>query len=73
LAYVWNYRVLAEWGPTRTSTVTYITPVVGVILGAVILKETMSWHEPVGAVLVLIGVLLAQGRLKLPLGKASTL
>ena len=73
LAYVWNYRVLAEWGPTRTSTVTYITPVVGVILGTVILKETMSWHEPVGAILVLIGVLLAQGRLKLPMGKARSL
>ncbi len=66
MAYVWNYRVLAEWGPTRTSTVTYITPVIGVILGFVILKETMSWHEPVGAVIVLVGVLLAQGRLTLP-------
>jgi len=69
MAYVWNYRVLAEWGPTRTSTVTYITPVIGVILGILVLKETMSWHEPVGAVLVILGVLLAQGRLKLPLGK----
>lgn len=73
MAYVWNYRVLAEWGPTRTSTVTYITPVIGVILGTVILKETMSWHEPVGAVLVIMGVLLAQGRLKWPTGKARTL
>jgi drug/metabolite transporter (DMT)-like permease len=72
LAYVWNYRVLAEWGPTRTSTVTYITPVVGVILGTVILKETMSWYEPVGAILVIIGVLFAQGRLKLPTGKTRS-
>ena len=72
MAYVWNYRVLSEWGPTRTSTVTYITPVVGVILGAIILKETMSWHEPLGAVLVIIGVLLAQGRLRLPLGRPRT-
>ena len=66
MAYVWNYRVLAEWGPTRTSTVTYITPVIGVILGIVVLKETLSWHEPVGAVLVILGVLLTQGRLKWP-------
>lgn len=66
MAYVWNYRVLAEWGPTRTSTVTYITPVIGILLGIVVLKETMSWHEPVGAVLVIIGVLLAQERIKWP-------
>jgi len=73
MAYVWNYRVLAEWGPTRTSTVTYITPVIGVILGIVVLKETLSWHEPVGAALVILGVLLTQGRLRWPTVKARTL
>ncbi|MGV8876330.1 MAG: DMT family transporter [Rhodoglobus sp.] len=72
MAYVWNYRVLAEWGPTRTSTVTYITPVIGVILGIVVLKETMSWHEPLGALLVILGVLLAQGRLRWPTTKPRT-
>ncbi|TQO20168.1 drug/metabolite transporter (DMT)-like permease [Rhodoglobus vestalii] len=71
VAYVWNYRVLAEWGPTRTSTVTYITPVIGVILGFIVLKETLSWHEPVGAVLVILGVLLTQGRLRLPARKVD--
>ncbi|WP_341953151.1 DMT family transporter [Salinibacterium sp. TMP30] len=73
MAYVWNYRVLAEWGPTRTSTVTYITPVIGVILGIAVLKETLSWHEPVGAALVILGVLLTQGRLRWLTGKARTL
>lgn len=73
MAYVWNYRVLAEWGPTRTSTVTYITPVIGVILGILVLKETMSWNEPVGAILVIIGVLLAQGRLRWPMARVRTL
>ncbi|WP_232466199.1 DMT family transporter [Diaminobutyricimonas sp. LJ205] len=60
IAYVWFYNVLEAWGPTSTSTVTYITPVVGVVLGAVLLGETFSWHEPVGAVLVLLGILLTQ-------------
>ncbi|WP_233549077.1 DMT family transporter [Clavibacter lycopersici] len=32
LAYLWNMNVLLAWGPTATSTVTYITPVVGVAL-----------------------------------------
>ncbi len=29
IAYVWNQNTLRAWGPTRASTVTYITPVVG--------------------------------------------
>jgi len=64
LAYIWNINVLRAWGPTGTSTVTYVTPVVGVALGVLLLAERFSWHEPVGAVLVLLGILLAQGRLR---------
>ncbi|MCU1403751.1 MAG: EamA family transporter, partial [Glaciihabitans sp.] len=33
VAFLWNMNVLRAWGPTATSTVTYITPVVGVALG----------------------------------------
>ena len=65
LAYIWNINVLRAWGPTGTSTVTYVTPVVGVALGVLLLGERFSWHEPVGRVLVLLGILLAQGRLRL--------
>ncbi|WP_309105275.1 DMT family transporter [Microbacterium sp.] len=66
LAYIWNINVLRAWGPTGTSTVTYVTPVVGVALGVLLLGERFSWHEPVGAVLVLVGILFAQGRLRIP-------
>ncbi len=65
VAYIWNQNVLRAWGPTRASTVTYITPVVGVVLGVVILGEHLSWNEPVGAVVVFLGILLAQDRLRL--------
>ena len=65
LAYIWNINVLRAWGPTNTSTVTYVTPVVGVTLGVIVLAETFSWHEPTGAVLVLFGILLTQKRLRL--------
>lgn len=64
IAYVWNQNTVRAWGPTRASTVTYITPVVGVILGIVILGETISWNEPVGALVVFLGILLAQDRLR---------
>ncbi|MDW4573140.1 DMT family transporter [Microbacterium sp. M3] len=64
IAYVWNQNTVRAWGPTRASTVTYITPVVGVILGIAILGETISWNEPVGALVVFLGILLAQDRLR---------
>ncbi|GAA3899695.1 drug/metabolite transporter (DMT)-like permease [Microbacterium invictum] len=64
VAYIWNQNVLRAWGPTRASTVTYITPVVGVILGVIVLGEHLSWNEPAGAVLVFLGILLAQDRLR---------
>jgi len=67
LAYIWNINVLRAWGPTNASTVTYVTPVVGVVLGVLVLAETFSWHEPVGALLVLVGILLAQKRIRLRL------
>ncbi len=63
VAYIWNQNILRAWGPTRASTVTYITPVVGVVLGILLLGEALSWNEPVGAVLVFLGILLAQDRL----------
>lgn len=65
-AYVWNQNVLRAWGPTRASTVTYITPVVGVALGILILGERISWNEPVGAAVVFAGILLVQQRIHLP-------
>jgi drug/metabolite transporter (DMT)-like permease len=67
VAYIWHINVLRAWGPTTTSTVTYVTPVVGVALGVLVLSETFSWHEPVGALLVLVGILLTQKRVRLPL------
>jgi drug/metabolite transporter (DMT)-like permease len=60
MAYVWNTRVVVAWGAQRASTVTYLTPVVGVLLGIVVLGERLHWYEPVGGVLVVLGVVVAQ-------------
>ncbi len=64
VAYIWNQNTVRAWGPTRASTVTYITPIVGVLLGVVVLHEDVSWNEPVGALIVFLGILLAQNRLR---------
>lgn len=65
VVYIWNMNVLRAWGPTATSGVTYVTPVVGVALGILILHETLSWNEPVGALVVLAGILLTQQRVRI--------
>jgi len=65
VAYIWNINVLRAWGPTNASTVTYITPVVGVLLGVVVLGETFSLNQPAGAALVLVGILFTQQRIRL--------
>lgn len=70
LAYAWNQNVVRAWGPTRAATVTYLSPPVGVLLGVLVLGEGLVWNEPVGAVLVILGVLLAQRRLRLPASRA---
>lgn len=63
LAYVWNTNVVAGWGATNASTVTYLTPIVGVALGIALLGEAISWNEPVGALIVVLGIAISQGRL----------
>lgn len=65
VVYIWNMNVLRAWGPTATSGVTYVTPVVGVALGILVLGESLSWNEPVGAVIVLAGILLTQQRVRI--------
>lgn len=65
LAYVWNTNVVTGWGATNAATVTYLTPVVGVALGAVVLGETVSWNQPLGAAVVVLGIAISQNQLLL--------
>lgn len=40
---------------------TYLVPIFAVLLGALVLGERLTWHQPVGALVVLLGVAVAQG------------
>lgn len=71
LAYVMYYKLLAQVGSAIGSAVTYLSPIVGVILGILLLGETISWNEPVGAAIVLLGAAVAQGRIKLSRSKVG--
>ncbi|ALR10664.1 membrane protein [Mycobacteroides saopaulense] len=60
LAYVWNTRIINGWGATAASSVTYLTPVIGVLLGALLLGERIGWHEPLGGAIVIAGIMLSR-------------
>jgi drug/metabolite transporter (DMT)-like permease len=62
-AYIWNFSITAAAGSAIASSVTYLTPVVAVIVGRLYLGEVIVWHEIVGAIIVILGALLSQGRL----------
>jgi drug/metabolite transporter (DMT)-like permease len=64
VAYALNYRIIAVAGSTTASTVTYLTPVVAVVVGVAFLGESVSWNEPVGAAIVLVGVAISSGQLR---------
>ncbi len=55
-AYVLNYQVIAELGPTRASLVTYVIPVVAVAVGVVVLGEPFEARLVAGGVLIVAGI-----------------
>lgn len=63
IAYLLYHSLLRDAGATSTSLVTYLIPVTAVTLGVVVLDEPLTWNLFVGAVVVILGVALAEGRL----------
>lgn len=56
VAYVLNYRLITDDGPTVASTVTYLIPVVAVLVGIAVLGESLSLRLLFGMAVVLAGV-----------------
>jgi drug/metabolite transporter (DMT)-like permease len=63
IAYVLNFSLIRAAGATVASTVTYVVPVVSTLAGVLLLREPLTWNEPVGAAIILLAALAAQGRL----------
>ena len=64
IAYVFYYRIIDAAGSTVASSVTIVQPVVAVILGMLILHETLNWYEAVGGLVIVFGAMITQGRVK---------
>jgi drug/metabolite transporter (DMT)-like permease len=63
-AYILYYRVIDLAGTTIASSVTIVQPVVAVILGMLFLAETITWYELLGGAVIILGALIAQGRVR---------
>lgn len=61
LAYVLFWRIIRMAGPTVAATVTYLIPLVSTTRGVLVLGEQLTWNQPVGGAIALVGVALAQG------------
>jgi drug/metabolite transporter (DMT)-like permease len=72
IAYALNYAVVRAAGATIASTVTYLIPVFSTLLGVVVLGETLSWNQPVGAAILLLGIAVSQERLRIGAGAARS-
>ena len=64
IAYVLNYQIITSEGATVASTVTYLLPVVAIVLGVLVLGESVTTVVLAGVVLVLAGVALTRRHAK---------
>lgn len=59
VAYLLYFRLVMDIGPTSALTVTFLTPVFGVLWGHLFLDEAVGWHTLLGGLVVLAGTGLA--------------
>lgn len=55
-AYLLYFYLINAWGPTRASLVTYVFPVIGLLLGIIFLKEPADWRLLAGSALIVAGI-----------------
>lgn len=65
VAYLLSFRLVELAGATAASMVTYVIPIVAVVLGVVVLNEPVTWNLVVGAAIVIMGIaVFQQGRVR---------
>lgn len=65
IAFVLNLRMIRLIGASMTSMVTYIMPIFAIVVGVLVLDEHLTWYQPVGALIVLTGVAVSQGVIRI--------
>jgi drug/metabolite transporter (DMT)-like permease len=62
VAAVFWFRLIYEIGPSRASMISYIFPLVGVVLGIIFLGEKINWQVLVGGLLILVGIYIVNSK-----------
>ncbi|MFQ3567476.1 MAG: EamA family transporter [Aggregatilineales bacterium] len=70
VTYLMFYWVIDQLGAARASMVTYVTPAVGLTLGALVLGEVIDWRLLAGALLILAGIAVVNLRWRQLAGRA---
>jgi drug/metabolite transporter (DMT)-like permease len=70
-AFILYYRLIADLGPVRATTVTLLIPVFGILWGVVLLGEPLTAGRIAGAATVLLGCALALGLLRVAWRRAG--
>jgi drug/metabolite transporter (DMT)-like permease len=62
LAYLIYFRLVHVLGATRMSLITYVMPVVGIVMGVLVLSESIDLRTVLGTAIILAGVGLVSSR-----------
>lgn len=68
-AFLVFFALIAEVGPARATVITYLNPVVALLLGVVVLSESVTIATGIGFGLILVGSVLATSRDRRALAK----
>jgi len=66
VAFIYYYRLIADIGPVKASTVTLLVPVFGMIWGVLLLGEPLTPGRITGCAIILLGCALILGIVKIP-------
>ena len=62
VAYVIFLRLMRDWGASRAGLYSFVSPVVALILGALVFGEPLTWREMTGAAIMLLAAWIAVAR-----------
>jgi drug/metabolite transporter (DMT)-like permease len=71
VAFIYYYRLIADIGPVKASTVTLLVPVFGMIWGVLFLGEPLTPGRVTGCAIILFGCALILGLVRMPARRAA--
>jgi drug/metabolite transporter (DMT)-like permease len=70
VAYTIFLRLVRDWGAPRAGLYSFVSPVVALLLGALVYAEPLTWRELTGAAIMLLAAAIAIARRPVPAGPA---